>query len=217
MNSFPENYEISISPEEFDKLRSDKRFLSLLQLARIVNSLNFTFNAYHDHIENDSPAGLRQKFNSVFFMSAILLEGIKTANKLKIQFEDREVFQNGFGKFLESEATRNLIENVLKPLRDKFVFHFDDDVAPKVLKTFEIERYVFATSFGTRAGDVYFNLADEMGLNYIIGNLGSQEDEKQKLGEIFTSLIDTIKIYVESANQLIGDVLHEMNWKMHKY
>jgi hypothetical protein len=213
MSKYPERWEVYISKEDFEQLRSDAHFLALLPLARVVNALKFCFQTMIEHGNNDSPSGLRQHMNAFLFGCGVLYEGLKIANTLGKHFGDREAFCEGFGKLLKSKETKKLNDTVLNPMRNKLVFHFDEDVAPSVLKNLDLERYAFATADGAKSGEVYYNLADDIAINFIIGEPGSREEEERILREAFQSISIVITGYVNSADTLIGDVLKDMNWK----
>jgi hypothetical protein len=213
--SNPEDYKEIYMPErEFDKLRTDLYFARILTLARVSNAILFCFNAYIDYIDDESPSGLRQRFNASFFLAGILHEGLKVADNIEKHFGDRESFKKGFGKFLNEEETKKFRENELKTARDKFIFHYDKDVATKVLKILDFTEYKFATAVGSRSGDFYYNLADEIAFNYLIKDAKSREDE-EKLFKSYYSLLSTMASkFTQSADEIILDVLLETGWKV---
>jgi hypothetical protein len=213
MSNYPERWEVYISKEEFEMLRSDASFLALLPLARVVNALRFCFQTLLEHSSDDKPSGLRQHINSFLFACGVLYEGLKIANTLGKQFGSRKSFRDGFGKLLKSKETKKLNETVLNPMRNKLVFHFDEDVAPSVLKNLDLERYAFATADGSKSGEIYYDLADEVAINFIIGEPGSRAEEDRVFREILKGVSIVMTEYVNSADSLIVDVLKDLNWK----
>lgn len=214
MDSQPEYREIYISREDFDKLRSDRKFAKLLNLARAVNAIYFCFNALLDYSNDDTPAGQRQHINAFLFSTGALFEGLNVADTLEKHFGDRDSYRNGFGKLLNDAETKQLRSTILKRMRDQFVFHYDEDVARKTIKTLDLTSYLFATGIGSKRSGIYYNLADEVVMNYLLGESVSQEEENRKFREAFESIAKVLKLYVESADALIGDILLEGDWKM---
>jgi len=208
----PKNWEIYISKENFENLKSDVRFAALIPLARVVNALKFCFHTLIDYGNADTPSSQRQHINSFLFACGVLYEGLKIANTLGKHFGDRDFFRNGFGQLLKSKETKRLNDTVLNPMRNKLVFHFDEDVAPTVLKNFDLELYAFASSSGRRSGDVYYNLADEVAINFILGEPGSKEEELRIFSESLESISIALTEYVNAADLLIAHVLKEMGW-----
>jgi len=207
--------EIRTSKGEFDKLRSDRRFAKLLNLARVVNAIYFCFHSLLEYSGDTTPAGQRQHLNAFFFSTGALYEGLVVADSLEKYFGDRESYQNGFGKFLNDPATQELRRTTLKRMRNKFVFHYDEDVAKKLLKLLDLKSYVFATNIGSKRKGTYYNLADEVAINYLVKDSVSKEEEDLTIRQAFKSIGDALSSYVVCADQLLGDVLSEGPWKIH--
>jgi hypothetical protein len=51
-------------------------------------------------------------------------------------------------------------------------------------------------------------------MNYIIGEPGSEEAEEQRFREICTSTASALASFIQSADELIADVLAEMHWTL---
>ncbi len=209
-----EHLEVYISNDDFNQLRSNPQLSSLLTLARVVNALNFCFRVLKDFSGDESPAGRRQHINAFLFSTGVLYGGLEITDTLTKHFGNRASFQAGFGSLLADSRTENLRTKVLKPLRDKTVFHFDRDVATKTINSFNLDlpSYLFVTASGNKAGDIYYNLADEVAINFVLGEPTSEEEERRRLAEILSDTADVLKRFVEAANTLIADVLKEMGW-----
>ncbi|HYX71950.1 MAG TPA: hypothetical protein VE732_04210, partial [Nitrososphaera sp.] len=148
MSAQDEYREVYIPNEEFEKLRSDPKFITILNLSRIVNALQFCFQTAIDHKDNKTPAGSRQHINSFLFTSGVLYEGLKVANTLGKYFRDRASF-DGFRKLLNDKETKKLQATVLDVMRNRIVFHFDEEVAAEALKNLNLPSYLYATAFGS--------------------------------------------------------------------
>ncbi len=169
MDSQFECREIYISKEDFDKLRSDRSFVKLLNLARVVNALYFCFNAILDYTNDVTPAGQRQFYNAFLFSSGALYEGLIVADTLEKHFGDLDSYRNGFGKLLNNGKTKEMRTTVLERIRNSCVFHFSEGVARKTIKTLDLPSYIFATNIGTKRAGTYYNLADETVINFLLG------------------------------------------------
>jgi hypothetical protein len=215
MDFQPEYYEVLISKENFEKLREDHELATILNLARVVNALYFCYNSFLDYTDDTTPAGTRQNINAFLFMAGVLHDGLTVADRLEKHFGDLESYKNGFGKLL-SEATTNQTRSTIKDMRDKFVFHYDKDVAWKTIKTLDLDSYLFSTSIGTKRSGMYYKLADDIVINYLLGKCASREEEEHKLREIFESVSELSASYTIAADTLIGDVISKGNWKLRK-
>jgi hypothetical protein len=213
MSEQPEKWEIYLSKADFDRQRSDPRLPVILNLARIVNVLNFCFRTLLQSKDDGTPAEQRQYFNSFLFACGILYEGLKVANTLGKRFGDRDSFRNGFGRLLKDKETKRLLETVLNPMRNKIVFHFEEDVMKTTVQELDLESYSFVVGSGQASGDAYYELADTTAINFIIGNPDSKEEASQSFRETVKSITQVLSGYTDSANVLIVDVLRELNWK----
>ena len=65
--------EIRTTKEEFDKLRSDRQFAKLLNLARVVNAIYFCFHTLLEYGGDSTPVGQRQHINAFLFSTGALI------------------------------------------------------------------------------------------------------------------------------------------------
>jgi len=214
MDSQPDYREAYISKEEFDKLRLDRSFVKLLNLARAVNALYFCFNAILDYKNDMTPAGLRQHYNAFLFSSGALYEGLIVADTLEKHFGNLDSYRNGFGKLLEDAKTKEIRKTILERIRNSCVFHFSEGVARKTIKTLDLPHYIFATNIGRKRAGTYYNLADEMVINFLLGDSLSPSEEERKLLDDTQNVTNLLVAFIESADTLIGEVLSEGDWRL---
>jgi hypothetical protein len=214
MDSKSDYREVYISKEDFDKLRSDRSFVKLLVLARVVNALYFCFSALLDYKNDLTPAGQRQSYNAFLFSSGALYEGLIVADTLEKHFGDRDSYSKGFGKLLKDAKTKEIRSTILERMRNSCVFHFSEGVARKTIKTLNLQSYIFATNVGRKRSGTYYNLADETVINFLLGDPSSPAEEERKFRSDTQSVTDLLAAFVDSADSLIGEVLAEGSWKM---
>lgn len=214
MPSEQEYREIYISKDEFDALRSNPKFAAILTLARVVNSLQFCFSTLIENKDADTPTKSRQFLNSTMFACGVLHEGLEFVEKsLEKHFADNEAYCNGLKTLISSSDVKLFRKNVLEKLRHKSVFHFDKGFALKTIKSIDLPEYVFASSLGSKRGEIYYNLADETSINYLL--LGAKpEDEASIMREMLEQLSDVLAKFSDHADKLIAHVLIETNWRV---
>ena len=207
-----------LSPTHFDRkeLGENEQFLLLLTFARALNAVRFFHLAYLAVDRNDDkPSAKRQRVNAFFFMCGALKETLSVVDRLRRLFRDRQSFETELGEILRSSRFRRLRDKVLPRIRHKFAFHFDVDVARETLATIELPEYRFAEGFGKAAGDVYYTLADELAINYLLAGLddfGSSEEER--LRTVLHDVVDLSTSLARAGERLIGDFLKEAGWQM---
>ena len=210
-------YDISCSKAIFDVVKTDARFLSLLTLARFVNALRFCQKAAIDAKEATGPTGARSSSNSFEFAASVLYEGFLLIEKLGKDFKNLESFKSGFGALLRDKTVKSLRESALKRMRNKFVFHFDKEVAKGSLeKNFELPEYIFASGIGKASGEMYFVLADEVVLHYLLQPTPNESDEslKKRYKQIVQNTTDIMGKFVVAAERLMGEVLTDMGFEV---
>lgn len=211
---YHQEWGISCTKEEFEKIKLDESFLGLLTLARFVNALQFCQKAAIDAKDDSNPSGVRSRINSFLFASSVLYEGFLLVERLSNQYKNLDSFKNGFGALLRDKPVTLLRTSVLKRARDKFVFHFDRDVAKEALQHFDIKDITFASGIGKAVGEMYFGLADELVINYLL--TPKENESNEILMKRYTKIVnDTTTIMVKfsrSAEILMADVLKDMGF-----
>jgi len=201
------SYDICCSKEAFDRLKTDDCFLALLTLARVVNALRFCQKAAIDAKTVTGPAGARSRINSFLFAASVLYEGFLTVERLSVHFKSCPSYRNGFALLLKDKDTQSLRQLVLQRMRNKFVFHFDRNVAKEAFEHFELPVYKFASGKGKASGEMYFGLADEAVVNYLLQPAGDESDEsiKNRYEEILKDTTKFMGRFTESAEQLMAE------------
>lgn len=211
-------WEVVCSKEEFEKFKNDERFLAILNLSRIVNALLFCQISALETGKTDTPSAKRQRINSFFYGSAVLYEGLRFANTLGKYFRNLESFRRGFEPLLKDKSVKKFKEAELNLMRNKFIFHFDNVVAQKALKSTESDSNIFAIGYGERLGQIYYTLADEAAIHFILNDKQSAQDAQfdqdfechsKQLIQRITNLMTK---FTEAADQLIGEVIKQMGW-----
>jgi hypothetical protein len=131
-------WNIECTPDTFESLKSDERFLSLLTLARFTNAIRFCQQSAISASQSDSPSASRQIINSFLFASSVLYEGFLLVERLGKHFHDLDSFKQGFGALLRDKKVIKLRKSFLHRMRNKFVFHFDSDIFKDALGNFKL-------------------------------------------------------------------------------
>ena len=212
------SYDITCSQETFDRLKTDERFLALLTLARVINALRFCQKAAIDAKAVAGAAGDRTRINSFLFEASVLYEGFLAVERLAMHFKDFDSYRNGFAVLLKDSATQSLRQSVLHRMRNKFVFHFDRDVAKESFDHFELPVYKFASGTGEASGEMYFGLADEAVMNYLLQPADKEPDEsvKTRYEKILQDTAQLMGRFTESAERLMADVMDDMGFALVK-
>ena len=209
-------YDINCSKAVFDAVKTDERFLVLLTLARFVNALRFCQKAGIDGHKSTGYAGARSTVNSFLFSASILYEGFILVEKLATHFRDVDSFKSGFGVLLRDKKVSSIRKAVFGRMRNKFVFHFDQEVAKETLADFDLPEYKFASGVGKAAGEMVFVLADEAVVNYLLQPAHGESNDSlaKRYKEILQDTTEVMSKFLQASENLMGDVLKDMGFKV---
>lgn len=206
------SYEIIFSQEIFNHLKQDDRFPVILALARTVNALRFCQKAAIDSKGIGGPTESRAIINSFLFAASVIYEGLRMIEKNRGSIEDLNSYKTDFEVFKKDSSIKKLRNTVLKKIRNQFVFHFDPIIMKKSLKNFELDLYVFAAGKGKAAGEMYFGLADEVAMNYIINPSkdDSKEIQKKRYLKIVQETTELMEKFTDFFERLIVEYMEVM-------
>jgi hypothetical protein len=209
-----QSWNISCTKEGFENIKTDERFIGLLTLARVVNSLRFCQKAVLNAKGSSSPSSARTRINSFLFASSVLYEGFLLVEKLGKHYKDIDSFKDGFGYLLRDKSVRELRDLILKRGRNKFVFHYDINIVKESLKRFELPNIIFASGYGTSTGEMYFSLVDEIAINYLLQPAENESNDSlnERFGNILKDPTNIIGEFAKSADLLMSDVLKDLGF-----
>jgi len=207
-------WEISFPAEHFDRLRCNPQFVATLVLGRMVNALRFcqmAVVAIADYPR--TPAFDRQVLASFLFTCGLVVEALDTAKRLSKDLRHLPSFQNWLRPLFRDKTAERLRRGDLNRLREKVVFHFDRNVFELGVATINFPAYIFASIVGRRKGDVYYNLSDEVAVNFILDAQGDDRPEKVRLEELITAVRDLSLQFCDAADSVIAESLTMLGWQ----
>ena len=201
--------------------RNSSLFLWLRSFRSAKSNLNLSENSvkffYANPKDAGVPAGARsQRINSFLFTSSVLYEGFLTVERQGKAFKDLDSYRNGFGVLLKDKSVQSLRQSVLQRMRNKFVFHFDRDVAKEAFDHFQLPEYKFASGIGKASGEMYFGLADEAVMNYLMQPANNEPDEsvKARYKKIVQETTQLMGRFTESSERLMADAIEGMGFTL---
>lgn len=203
---------ISLPRQEFERVKQNPRFVRIVQLARIVNTLRYTHMAGVRSCLDDDTSGPRQRIASSLYVAGLLYEGFRVVDVLGKDFKTSRAFTSGFALLLKEREIVQLRQGVLNDLRNKAVFHSDEDAVRAGLDRIDAEPVVFARSRSGTSGSAHYELADLAVLEYTFGGLAATDLDRER--ERITRLIFEVALkFEECADKLIVEVLRDTGWK----
>ena len=205
------SWKAGLTPEEFAKVRLDPRLPPLLTLARVANALSLSHHSLSMPMTWQTPRIRKQRTSGLLYAGAVLFEGLKVAEALKAHFGHLPQYQNGFHPILADRDVQRLRSGFLKPLRDQFTFHFDPKVPAKVLRTNEeTENVVFLSAKEENAGGTYFDIADAISIQYLIGDVSDDAEAHERLEEFMVGTSNLFNRFTIASQRLIPAAFFEL-------
>lgn len=130
---------------------------------------------------------------------------------LNEQFRDEPTFKDNLGIF-ESKDYKKFKQDVLYKVRNRATFHPLHNTVSNIINTLNFNEYDFALATGETLLDLYYALADQIAINYIIGDNGNDKEDEKKLYEIVTKTTEIAIKFVNSADKFIDYYLTKNNW-----
>jgi hypothetical protein len=220
-------------------VRDDARLIPLLRLGRIANALTIGQEGVLHPPDELSPAAERRRWASFLYLGALLHEGLRVAEGLGRSLHDLPVYRAGFAALQGDKRVQWLRRAFLDKVRDRTAFHVDATVYSEALAHLdERDEVIFASGIGYTASDIYFNLADDLAVEYLLDGAlqhaadgpepdpaGETSDAAEPDDYVPVGPRDTMKLrlmietatlstrFIEATHRLIPVVLREMRWK----
>jgi hypothetical protein len=206
--------EVVAPRERWLAIRNDERFVELMRLARIANSLGICVLPLTHTLSDLSPSARRNRFAAFCYAGALLKEGLDLAQSLGKWFREWEQYKAGFGVLIADNQVRELKAKVLDVLRNKLVFHFDRDALSAAFAAFPTHGDVRILSFplevGPRFDATYFDAADDAVLAYFFGHAQDDEEYYKIVGGFMESVADINSRFIIASHNLVARGLIEL-------
>jgi hypothetical protein len=201
------NWRYVTDDANFERLKGDKTFWSVVALARVVNALRFVQMPLLDSEGKNSPSAVRARFNSFFFGCSLFYEASLFVQGLPGPHRTMPEFQS-LAAIINDKDARSLRDSNLDNLRNKLVFHFDTEEIGKQLQ--KLQHPVFLTATGKTNGEVYYEIADACAVEAFKEAPSMTDQELNDLVERSTNL--TLN-FVTTAELFIKAYLEKQGWR----
>ncbi len=210
---------IVVKKEYLPSIKNDKRFINAIQLGRILGAIRYN-KILHAVISKDKEANTSLQLHLLLNHAALVYEGITTFKRTKSNFENLDYYKKNLDKIKiildEAKNKKSFTNKVLKKIRDKIAFHFDEDVTKEILGRIvddslkERTDVVLISGKSERIKDITYLLADNVNINYVlilINGKGISEREKFKI--LSKNLLELSGLFCEILDVLIPDLIED--------
>lgn len=192
--------------EEWPAIRDDPRFIELMRLARVANSLSLAYPGLLAPLSDQSPRARRDRFAAFFHAAALLKEGLPIAEGLGRWYRDHPQYRNGFTAIFRDPVAQVLRSHFLDRVRNELVFHFDRDPIITGLSRLPGGEVIIGSypESGPKYGDVYFDIADDAVLGYLFGDAETDEDYLARLEGFMLGVSKLMNQFLVASHRLIA-------------
>jgi len=146
-------------------------------------------------------------------LAALLNEGLRVTQTLGASFKSLKSFQNGFGK-LHADPEVQRLQKELSQIRNKVVYHLDKDVVPEGLELLAGQQeYVFMSGSDLTNGEIYFDLADDAVVHFIVREQAGSPEFSAKYSDLLRRTTELSMRFSAAGDELITEVLISQGWK----
>ncbi len=193
------------SPTVLKKCVTDPKFAYVVALARVVNALNAAHSLMMSTEGRNTPAALRDRMNSYFFVSAILYESLKLIRAMSKVYGDDKSFETSLRLVLKDTSGQGLEQMHLKSVRHGGVFHFLPDRFAEAIAKTPMTNCVFASTLGEKRGNIHYAFADYVTAEMMVG---TRLDDNVVVTQMMEKTLNLVKQFVEHSENFIADQLN---------
>jgi len=210
-------YKVTIKKNCIKELRSSEDFILAIQLSRIVNSLRSNFRSYINVSNNDDLLDFKDRIDLLLIHGSMLYEAIHKFSSMSKRLSQLNYWKNNIEQIKELQGENNKKESftntVLKSIRNKIFFHFDNEVISEALGDFVlVDNQIFARGRSTKCKDMLYTLVDDLILNHLVQLCPEQMDPCKKYEKIEKKIIELSRklcsIFDNITKELLGGKLN---------
>jgi hypothetical protein len=191
-------------PRVWQQMRADPKFVELMRLARVANSLALAYPPILLPHSEQTPSARRARFTGLVYSTALLKEGLHTSRSLGKWFRERTQYREGIGAILSDPAVQTFESELADKVRDELVFHFDRGAMATGLDRLPDGETIIASfpESGPTFGETYFELADLAVFTYLFGD-AANEDYIQRIEAFMVANNDLFVRFLAGSHRLI--------------
>jgi hypothetical protein len=225
-------YKASITKEKFNVLKKNVEFINAIRLLRIDSAIAMFESLMYRALQNDKKTDpkddtsrdKRDRLEIVQYYGAVLYESIKTMYQMKGQLEQLNEYKNHINDInylfdKEFNDPHSFTTTILKKIRNKLTFHFDEDVIREAILNIDSsdKEVTIIEGDSERNFDVNYPIIPTLYFNYLISYVKGDSSDEDKLRYIYDQMNLIAKKLQEFtgsiASELLKDKIHLENTK----
>lgn len=202
------SWRVRIDQVQLESLRGDAAFAEVLTLGRISNLLRGTWTSGQQFATGDDIVSHRQRMAMLFILGALVAEAFLTLERLGMQFRHLAAYSDHIQPLLRDPKISQLRKDLLSELRNRSVFHNDQEVSQLGLQHLALpEGANIAEGPNASFTDVYFSLGDLVALSYLVNSAGVPADPMPWIRTNFIAVHELAFRICTAIDYLVGEEL----------
>jgi hypothetical protein len=166
-------YRISVTREQYEKLRTDEDFINSIQLSRLVNVIRAAQSTFLRIPNDGNLINTRDRIEFQYLYSSIVYEATGSLLDLGGKLKHLKAWQANADLTKELNQLRSTATSyyrqVLAPIRNTVMFHFDREAVTEALSILTVKDRMDLLVSETRLNkDMLTPLAGNLVLNYVL-------------------------------------------------
>lgn len=204
--------QLIIERELFEKEKEKDYFINNIRLTRIVNMVRANQRIFVRTLGDDNIPGMKDRLDSLLFRGALLFEAIKTFSNLHNQFRHLSEYKKHSDEITsilnQFDNNNSFYNTVLKPLRNKVMFHFDPNAILESIPLYDIEDdIIYAQGESFKNIDFVYTFPDELALDYILKKVQTKDNDEERYKYIGDEIISLSSVLCDIIENLVGESL----------
>lgn len=211
-----ELWEVYFAPEAAKALLPDERFHALLAFARSMNVVRFAMEDLSRNLDAKRPEDRRRHSESLFRSASVLNEIKIAGERLGRWYRDLPEYAVLSAVWSGDPLARPPL-NTIKDIRDMAVAHFDPQIFSRALaREPDVGRLRWASGQGQSMGALYYELANDLVINYALGYSATEGEYWRKFNELIDAWSELLSRVHEAGAKLIAGVTKGMGARVAK-
>jgi hypothetical protein len=201
-----------ITKEDFNALKKDIKFMNAIRLLRMENIIITFLSLITKTYSNDTNSDRRDRMEIILYYGAVLYESLNTIYNMKAQLENLNEYKRHIKDinylFQELNNPDSFVKTILKRIRDKLTFHFDEDVFQEVILKMDLseDELTILEAESERSIDVNYTTIPTLYYNYLISYINEDWPEEEKIKYI----INKMNSIATKLREVIGNIAGEL-------
>lgn len=212
-----ERWNIKLNGSRLAFLRDNPDFMTMIKIGRAMNAVLYAMQTVLDNREPKTIVQTRQYRRGCFVLAGYLHQGIRLIPTI----------QRPYLKFPEFQMLREVAHDpgtkaarvYVKKVRNFTAFHLDEynETTQRTLAKLKPTMYILASGDNQAIGNFYFDLADEVDLQFLLAELSNETYGEVTPEDLFGTIFGLAQAFLEACSTFNAALFAKIKLSEHVY